>query len=95
MPKWASTAVLILAAAAAALFGWALWKSRQPGSTGGVWGTIGGLWSGASSLTQDVTEKSVQAGRTLGGGVADASSGLKDIVDTWTPDLSDLKFWKW
>lgn len=63
---------------------------KPAGEGGGIFAQIGGLWGGASSLTQDVTEKSVTAGRTLGGAVVDASGGLKRIVNDWTPDASDI-----
>jgi hypothetical protein len=79
MPR-IGTIVLILGAAAAALFAWAFWKSKQSGSTGGVWGIIDGLWSGASNLTTDVTGKSVATASTLGSGVASGVRGGSSLV---------------
>jgi hypothetical protein len=88
----AKLVLVLLGVAVVGFFAWAFWKSRQPGSTGGIWGTIGGLWSGASDLTQSVTEKSVAAGRTLGGAAMDAGysvgGGVKDAAGS-TIDLTD------
>jgi len=88
-----SAPILLLGLGLLALFLWAWNKSKQPGSSGGVFSQITGLWSGASGFTQNVTEGSLKTGETIGGGVKDAAGGIVDIVDKFDPIGSTIKGW--
>lgn len=106
MPK-AGTILLVIGAAVAGLLAWAYVKSKESGNSQGVFGTIKGLWGGASDLTQSVTEKSVGAATTLGGGVSaaargagglvsDAAAGATGIVASVAETTKNIVFpWRW
>ena len=102
MPKL-GTVLIVLAVAAAGFFGWAYLQSKKPGSSGGVWGTVKGLFSGANSLTQGVTDASGQLGSkalsgaeavggAVGSGVRGTGSALSSVA-TNTRHVLTLGIW--
>jgi hypothetical protein len=77
----AKTLLAVAAAAAVGLLVWAYYKSKSSGGSTGIWGTISGLWGGATNIATDGTNKAVAAGETVGGGVKDAANGVISIID--------------
>jgi hypothetical protein len=92
MGKHGTTILIAVLAAVGLLFLWAWNKSKQPGSSGGIFDQFGSLWGGASNLTQNVTDKSMETGESLAHGVG---SIVKDISSTAKDVISDTMPWNW
>jgi len=75
-----SPIVWVVIAAAGGLFIWAYMKSKQPGQTGGVLGTIGALFGGAGHLVTGTASTAKNVGETAGSGIKDAVNGAGGLV---------------
>ncbi len=110
MGKVGWTVLLVALAAAGGLFVWAFWKSKQPGSSGGIFSQITGLFSGAANLTDTVTERSIgtgsklagaaeDAGHAIGSDVSDVAHGGNDIVSDTVDTIAHIGSkalpWNW
>jgi hypothetical protein len=75
-----STPILLVGLALLGVFAWAYNKSKQPGSSGGVFSQIGGAIGGVMGITQNVTENSKQTFETIGSFGKDAAYGIGGTV---------------
>jgi hypothetical protein len=86
MGETGKTVLVFAGVAAVGLFAWAYWKSKQPGSSGGVLHTIGGIipWANsvADGVTSSITGNARKAGSTVEAGVKGADSIISDTATT-------------